>query len=272
MSGASHESAILVVDDEPAALTFLCRLLSRNGYHASAASSGREALTQLGDTDFDLVLADLELGPGPSGLDLLRLMPSRNRGKKFFLLTGWGTQARCRDAFLAGAADFLAKPIRPASLLLALAGGSSPSSSEPERPGDSNQVAPLVSRGVIHVRDALQLMASQFANPDLTVDSIAQSLHVSIEHLCRSFAHHTGRSPLEHLHDVRLSEAWRLLTATHLPVLEVALRCGYRCTSAFDRRFVRKFSRTPSVVRHSGSNPAPSHQEQASIVNIRHHR
>ena len=66
------KARILIVEDERAIQLALSGLLRREGYEVEVASSGEEALGQLAAAPFDLVLTDLALGRGASGMDVLK--------------------------------------------------------------------------------------------------------------------------------------------------------------------------------------------------------
>ena len=63
---------ILLVEDEKAIQLALSGLLRRQGYEVEVAGTGEDAFSQLDDASFDLVLTDLALGRGASGMDVLR--------------------------------------------------------------------------------------------------------------------------------------------------------------------------------------------------------
>ncbi|CAN5234969.1 response regulator [soil metagenome] len=77
---------ILVVDDEPYICRTLERFLVRLGHEVSTAGSVPDAIEQLMQAPFDLVLTDLRL-PGPSGLDLLIEVRSRSPGTRMILMS-----------------------------------------------------------------------------------------------------------------------------------------------------------------------------------------
>src|SRR5437867_12561564 len=61
-------ASILVVDDEPAIQDILTWSLAAEGYSVATAGSGEEALTRLGEQDFDVIVTDIVM-PGLNGLD-----------------------------------------------------------------------------------------------------------------------------------------------------------------------------------------------------------
>lgn len=62
----------LVLEDDPITGPALVRLLARNGWRAEWATSLDDARERLTAFDPDLLIVDLKLGRGESGLELLR--------------------------------------------------------------------------------------------------------------------------------------------------------------------------------------------------------
>lgn len=60
----------LVLDDQPLVASLTADLVKQMGFDVHTASTMADALQILDDYDIDLVVTDLDLGPGPSGVDL----------------------------------------------------------------------------------------------------------------------------------------------------------------------------------------------------------
>jgi PAS domain S-box-containing protein len=84
---ASSGMRVLVVDDEPLIREMVCDALSQ--HEVTAVSNGREALAEILDKDWDLVLCDMIL-PELSGLDLYRELEQRRPAMldKLVFMTG----------------------------------------------------------------------------------------------------------------------------------------------------------------------------------------
>jgi CheY-like chemotaxis protein len=67
---------ILVVDDDAAILRLVSTILRRESYDVDTASGGREALSKVELTQYDVVVLDLMM-PEVSGLDVLRTLDVR---------------------------------------------------------------------------------------------------------------------------------------------------------------------------------------------------
>ena len=101
---------ILVVEDERAIQLALSGLLRREGYEVEVAGSGEDALALLRDATFDLVITDLALGRGISGMDVLREAKQLRDETLVVMITAHGSEAIAVEAMKAGAEDYIPKP------------------------------------------------------------------------------------------------------------------------------------------------------------------
>lgn len=65
---------LLIVEDDPLMRALLAELLADRSFEVAAAAAVDAAVHQLEDFDPDVVLIDIDLGPGPSGSDLAFLV------------------------------------------------------------------------------------------------------------------------------------------------------------------------------------------------------
>jgi PAS domain S-box-containing protein len=100
---------ILLVEDDPATLRILSRLLSTLGYNVLAADSLASAQALAEDQSFDLVISDIGL-PDGSGLELMRRIRS-SRAVKGIALSGFGMEEDIERSREAGFIEHLTKPI-----------------------------------------------------------------------------------------------------------------------------------------------------------------
>jgi DNA-binding NtrC family response regulator len=101
---------ILVVEDERAIQLALSGLLRREGYEVAVADSGETALAQLREIPADLVLTDLALGQGLSGMDVLREVKASRPETAVVMITAHGSEKVAVQAMKAGAQDYVPKP------------------------------------------------------------------------------------------------------------------------------------------------------------------
>jgi len=109
---------ILVVDDRDENLMAVEAVLSDPGYRLVRAKSGREALKEVLDQDFALILLDVVM-PGVDGYETATLIRERPRSRQtpiiFLTANDWGAQHVFRG-YTVGAVDYLVKPV-PADVL-----------------------------------------------------------------------------------------------------------------------------------------------------------
>ncbi len=96
---------ILLVEDERAIQLALTGLFKR-AYDVTVASSGDAAITALAGESFDLVLTDLALGGGKTGMDVLAAAAP----VPVVMITAHGSEKVAVEAMKAGAADYVPKP------------------------------------------------------------------------------------------------------------------------------------------------------------------
>ena len=108
----ARQLRILVVDDEPALVTMLARLLSSDGHDVALATSGEEAVTVLVGRPIDVVISDLGMGAGMNGWELASAVQKLPRPPHFILTTGWGAEIEPEEAAARGVLAVVSKPYR----------------------------------------------------------------------------------------------------------------------------------------------------------------
>jgi PAS domain S-box-containing protein len=101
---------VLLVEDDPDTLEVTSMLLVQGGYDVATAKSVAQALTEVNDHEFDLLISDIALTDG-SGLDLMREIHEQHKELKGIALSGFGTQEDVRRTKLAGFTAHLTKPV-----------------------------------------------------------------------------------------------------------------------------------------------------------------
>lgn len=101
---------ILLVEDEPGIQLAMRGLLRRDGYQVQVASTGSEALTAMEGGGYDLILTDLSLSDGVSGLDVARRARENDPPTPVVLITAYGSDEVAHEAEEAGVCDYVPKP------------------------------------------------------------------------------------------------------------------------------------------------------------------
>ena len=101
---------ILVVEDEPATLQLMGRLLRGLGHEVTMAETVAGALAAERNEDFNLIISDIGLSDG-SGLELMRQITARRGAVPAIALTGYGMEDDIRRSQSAGFTAHMTKPI-----------------------------------------------------------------------------------------------------------------------------------------------------------------
>jgi AraC family transcriptional regulator len=109
------------------------------------------------------------------------------------------------------------------------------------------------------VADAIGFIQSRHAQP-ITLDDIADAVHLSPYHLARLFKQATGETPHQYLIQLRVNSARALLTsgAGQRSLAEIAAAVGFADQSHLTRHFKRQFGVTPKHMRTQGAPARPA--------------
>jgi DNA-binding NtrC family response regulator len=112
-------SEILVVDDEEDLVTQLNSTLTEFGYTCGKAANGLEAVLQVIEKDWDVVLMDIRM-PKVDGLSALTIIHRLKPAIPVIMFTGHAGQGEMVASNHLGAVDCLLKPIEREKLLKAI--------------------------------------------------------------------------------------------------------------------------------------------------------
>jgi two-component system OmpR family response regulator len=113
----SRDQAILVVEDEEPIRELVATALRFTGFRVETAASGREALAEIRNGAFDLVVLDVNL-PDLDGFAVCRKLRADGDGVPVVFLTARDDPADLRAGFTVGGDDYVSKPFSLEELLL----------------------------------------------------------------------------------------------------------------------------------------------------------
>ena len=110
---------ILVVDDDPAILSLLEVLLRRERYQVDTASGGRDALSKIELTRYDVIVLDLMM-PEVSGFEVLKRLHVRDPQIKCVVVVSAGSEFEVVHAITPNVFTSLRKPFDIQALVTAV--------------------------------------------------------------------------------------------------------------------------------------------------------
>jgi two-component system, cell cycle sensor histidine kinase and response regulator CckA len=122
---APEKKTIMVVEDEPTLRALVRKVLERGGYAVIESSSGLAALELWGKTKphIDLLLTDMVMPDGISGLQLADKLKAQNPGLKVIFTTGYSSELLGKDFEIKEGVNFLQKPYPPQKLVQTVRNG-----------------------------------------------------------------------------------------------------------------------------------------------------
>jgi CheY-like chemotaxis protein len=119
MDATPTRARILVVDDEAAIREYETALLSELGHEVLTAADGAEALRLAHEKQPHLILLDVMM-PELSGIEVCRQLRAdpRTRDIRIIVVSAVDAKRALEESIIAGADDFLAKPIHALELMV----------------------------------------------------------------------------------------------------------------------------------------------------------
>lgn len=121
-------------------------------------------------------------------------------------------------------------------------------------PQDRQRMEPAARQGVSHagLGRAIALMEKNLEEP-LDAGRMARAAGLSQRQLERLFRQHLNTTPQRYYLDLRLQRARALLQYSEMPVVEVAVACGFGSAAHFSRSYHAWAGRSPRAERRPGT-------------------
>jgi signal transduction histidine kinase/ligand-binding sensor domain-containing protein/DNA-binding NarL/FixJ family response regulator len=218
------------------------------------APNGQEGWQKTLSAQPDLVVTDVNM-PLMDGLELCKKIKGDLRVKNIpvILLTALSSENHQLQALGLGANDYISKPFIVEILISRIRnllqfkefienGARNRLIAEPadidEQPGQTDED---------FVRDAVEALEKNIANPDFSVEDWSRDLGLSRTTLYKKILGATGRTPIGFIRNFRMKRAAQLLEKTQHNVAEVAYMVGFNNPKYFARYFKELYGVLPSV-------------------------
>jgi len=116
----------------------------------------------------------------------------------------------------------------------------------------SQTQANTTARNVHLLKLSLDFMAQNYAHK-ITIDQLCHLSNLSNQHYSRLFKAYTGKTVVDYLNDMRLTQASFLLTTTDLPITHLPELTGFCNSNYFSRVFKDNYGCSPSQYRKKAS-------------------
>jgi AraC-like DNA-binding protein len=107
---------------------------------------------------------------------------------------------------------------------------------------NSNKILnPYLKKAVIYIEN-------NYRNP-VTLEDVVRAASLNHSTLTQLFKNELDMTPIEYVWYHRLVVAKKFLEFTNLPIKDIALRCGFKTTQHFSRRFEDRYGNNPTTFR-----------------------
>jgi FixJ family two-component response regulator len=165
----TSEPMVSVVDDDPAVLTAVARVLRSAGFNVSAFAAPREFLKEHDPRSHGCVVLDVAM-PDLDGLALQRELASAGTGLPIVFLTGCGDIPTSVRAMKQGAVDFLTKPVDDEALVAAVRSAVEQDRAAARGRADEAQVRERLATLTPREREVMDLVVTGMLNKQIAAE------------------------------------------------------------------------------------------------------
>jgi signal transduction histidine kinase/DNA-binding response OmpR family regulator len=244
------QTVLLVEDNED--FRFYLKDNLREYFNILEAVNGKEGWQKTLGSHPDLVVSDISM-PEMNGIDLCRKIKEDKRTALIpvVLLTALTGEEQQLRGLETGANDYMTKPFNFEILLSKIRNLLAQQATAKKT--FTKQVEASPSRPKVEstdekfIRQALDLVEKNMANPEFSVEEMSREMFVSRVALYKRLLALTGKTPIEFIRSVRLKRAAQLLEKSQQTVSEVAYQVGFNNPKYFSRYFKEEFGVLPSA-------------------------
>lgn len=240
-------TTVLVVDDNIELRQFISLRLS-GYYRIIQANNGKDGLSKAMTMLPDLIISDVMM-PEMDGLEMLGELRKNELTSiiPVVLLTAKSAKRETVEGLLTGADDYMSKPFDTSELIARISGLI-----------NSRKMIRSKIEAELSLSDMVILKSSSFteklrhevlsnlADPDFSIDTLAQALALSRRSLGRKCQEECKQSVGQFITEVRMEAALKLVKEQKLSISEIAYGTGFESLSYFSRTFKKFYGESPS--------------------------
>lgn len=245
-----RKPTLIIADDEVDILDFLTDDLEED-YHILQATNGKEVMGILKNSSVQLIISDIMM-PVMDGYELCNTLKSNIEYSHIplILLTAKNTLESKIKGLEEGADAYIEKPFSPAHLQAQIQSLLS-NRFKIRRYFHNSPLAAINTMAHSNTDTKFldqinKLITDNLTYKDLSVEFLAEKLHISRATLYRKIKGVSDLTPNELINLSRLKRAAELLHQKDLKIFEVAYAVGFNSQTHFGRNFQKQFGLTPS--------------------------
>jgi signal transduction histidine kinase/ligand-binding sensor domain-containing protein/DNA-binding response OmpR family regulator len=250
LPGPNRKPAILLIEDNDD-LRFYLKDNLKNSFHIIEAANGKDGWQKALAQHPKLIVSDVNM-PGMNGVELCRKIKgdSRTSHIPIILLTALTAEEDQMAGLESGASDYVVKPFNFEILLSRIHNLLKMQQVLKDTYQKQVEIQPqdiaVVSEDEKFLKNALEYIELNMANPGLSVESLSSHLNVSRGSLYKKLLALTGKTPVDCIRTIRLKRATHLLAKSHRAIANVAYDVGFNNPAYFAKVFREEYGMLPS--------------------------
>jgi CheY-like chemotaxis protein/AraC-like DNA-binding protein/nitrogen-specific signal transduction histidine kinase len=258
---------VLVIDDNKDIL-FLLRETLSGGYAVKTATNADEALEQIKTNAPDVIITDVMM-PGVDGVSLTRMIKQNKHTMHIplIILSARSIDEAMTEGIEAGADMYISKPFNIHYLQAVIARMIETRRRMREYYTTSACAYDYAKGQLIKQEDKefiyrlSELVEKNLLNDNLTIDWIADALHISVRSLYRKLKDLDLPSPKDYVKERKMEKAAQLLQTSGMSIQEIIYECGFNNRANFYKDFGKRHGMTPKEFRNQKRRPDVSLEE-----------
>lgn len=244
---------VLLVEDDADILDFNKTLLQGNGYNVITARNGKEAIDMLTQDLPDIIVTDMMM-PEMDGMALLQQVTGNVATDHIPVIVLSAKASSRTQGVKQGAQVYLEKPFVPAELVAVVNNQlqllqKQKQKLQPQEPEAATKtLEERFAEADPFSRQCYEFIKQHLDDSQLSVEMLANEMHINRSHFQRKIKTLTGFSPSELIKTVRMEKALELLQKKEGNITEIAYATGFTSQSYFTKCFSDHFGYPPSQV------------------------
>lgn len=248
---------IVIADDEEIIRNGLKNLIESYDLDLSVvgtAQDGEEALQLIHMYQPEIILMDINM-PFMNGLEVIEKTKEIDPNAKIIIISGYDQFKYAQKALELGVFSYLLKPIQYRDFKNIIIKAMD---SYCERMWEINKLKEIDTDNINHKcigTQALNYIKENFTQNDLTLNLIAEQLHISQSYLTRIIKQKTGVNFTDYLNKLRINMAINLLLDkdNDYTINDISNMVGYSSQHYFSRAFKNYMGLSPNQYRNKNS-------------------
>lgn len=245
---------LLIVDDEVLIRKALSQYIdweSLNCVVHATASNGKEAIKIIEENKIDIVITDVKM-PLIDGIELSRYICKNHPNITSVILSGYAEFEYAQSAIQYHVSQYLLKPISKEKIMSCIKDIVKQKNTE-LLADDSMNTAETAPKYSIFIKQAINYIDEHLTD-DMTLETIAESVHSNASYLSRIFKKEVGTSVITYITDLRIKKAKDLLEHSDLKTFEISDAVGIHDPAYFSVLFKKYTGMSPKSYRNKADS------------------